>query len=268
MGMYDQIYNVQNVGPGKTAIVDFPCSVTYDKIHLLLGGGLLASDITQIVLKANGKTFTTLDGAKIVSMQDYKGIFTQASGITLDFTEPKARGGAVPQYMASIPANLLSKLTAEITIAATANALSTLECSAEFRGPTQNPYIRKVFLANVALPIAGQNDIFLPNGVAGGLIKRIWMFQSVVTNLEIQMNRTRVFNQSQAQWQEVQKENQLVPQTGLDVVDFIADGNMQGIFNTAGQPNQPTPEVMLRVTASAAGSMAMYLEYIDPINRL
>jgi hypothetical protein len=268
MAMFDNLINLQNVGPGKVAILDCPCSVTYDKLHLVLGGGLTAADITKIEGKANGKTFFVDTGTFAVARQKYKGIYTQAGMITIDFTEPKARGGAAPQYMASIPANLLTKLTFEITIAATALAASTLAARAEFRAPSQNPYIRKQILMNAALPIVGDNDLFLPIGMAGGLLKRAWLHGTdKLTAYDLRVDKTTKRYQIKADWLNEQNENTLVPQVGLDVIDFIADGNMMGVLNTAGD-GKHVPEIQLRATVSAAEVLAIYLEYIDPIGRL
>lgn len=269
MGMYDRIVNVQNVGPGKVAIATFPCNVTYDKIKLVLGGGLTAADITLIEGKANGKSFMFDTGAFAVARQAYKGVATDPGYITLDFTEPHARGGAVPQFMASIPANLLASLTFEITIAATANALSTLGVHVEFRAPTTNPFIRKLIKFNSNLPNVGDNDLFLPSGAAGGIIKRIWLHNAgIITNYDLRINRLTARRAAKADWQFEQKENLLVPQANIDVIDFIADGNMQGALNTGADAKGQVPTVEFRATASAAGPLVGYIEYIDPIGRL
>jgi len=162
MAYYDKVANVQNVRPGGVAICELPCNVTYDKVKLKLGGGLTVADITRIEGKANGKTFLVTTGPREISRQKYKAIDTDTAYITLDFTEPKARGGAVPQFLASIPANLLSKLTFEVTIAGAANVNSTMECHVEFRAPTNNPFIRKLVDFNFTAAAAGDYDLFLP----------------------------------------------------------------------------------------------------------
>lgn len=270
MGMYDKIANVQNVGPGKIAIIDFPCNVTYDKVHLKLGGGLTAADITRIEFKANNKPFYVTTGPRAVDHQDYKAQFKSAAYVTVDFTEPNARGGAAQQYLSSVPANLLSKLTCEVTIDAGANVLSTMECHVEFRGPTQNPFIAKLIDFNAPLPNAGEHDLFLPAGSVGGIIKRVWMFSAggLITGWDLRVNRLSVRRALQADWQYEQQVNGLVPQANLDVLDFIADGNIQGALNTAKDGKGNVPTVELRVSVSAAEVISGYIEYIDPIGRL
>lgn len=269
MGMYDKLANVQNVAPGAIAIISMPCNVTYDKLKLKLLGGLVAADITLIEGKANGKTFFTDTGANAVLRQAYKGLHTEAGYVTLDFTEPNARGGAVPQFMASIPANLLANLTFEVTIAGTANALSKMEAHVEFRAPTTNPFIRKMIKLNTNLPNVGDNDLFLPSGSMGGIIKRIWLHQAaILTGYELRVNNLSARRAVKADWNNEQLENRLVPQAGFDVIDFICDGNMQGALNTGADAKGQVPVVSLRATTSAAGAVTAYLEYIDPIGRL
>ncbi len=270
MGYYDKIANIQNVRPGAVAIASLPCSVTYDKVKFKLGGGLVAADITRIEGKANGKTFY-VDNAPFANLrQAYKTIGTDAAWVVVDFTEPKSRGGAVSQFLASIPANLLKTLTFEVTIDGGANVASTMECHVEFRAPTANPFIRKMLDFNASLPNAGDHDLFLPAGVSGGIIKRVWLHSAggLITGWDLRVNRVSARRQVQADWQFEQTENGMTPQALLDVIDFIADGNVQGALNTGPDLSGKSPLVELRVTVSAAEVLHGYLEFIDPINRL
>jgi len=269
MAYYDKVANVQNVRPGGVAICELPCNVTYDKVKLKLGGGLTVADITRIEGKANGKTFLVTTGPREISRQKYKAIDTDTAYITLDFTEPKARGGAVPQFLASIPANLLSKLTFEVTIAGAANVNSTMECHVEFRAPTNNPFIRKLVDFNFTAAAAGDYDLFLPAGSVGGIIKRVWLHGTdKLTGIELRVNGLTARRALKADWEFEQTENALAPQATMDVLDFIADGNMQGALNTGADASGKTPTVALRATFSAAETLAGYIEYIDPVGRL
>jgi hypothetical protein len=269
---YDKLNNLQNVraNGGGVAILTLPLSVTYDKIKLKLLDDLTAADITRIEGKANGKAFFVDTGARRKGRQDYKGIHTEAGFLTLDFTEPNARGGAVPQYLASIPANLLKSLTFEITIgAAGVGETFGMEAYAEFRGPTNNPFIAKNLDFNVSLPNAGEHDLFLPSGVAGGIIKRVWLHHTGhITAAELRVNRVTAINAKVIDLEYQQKENNLVPQANVTVLDFVVDGNLQGALNTAGNNGQSAPSVELRLTTDAADVVSGYIEYIDPLNRL
>lgn len=269
---YDQLNNLQNVRAdgGGVAILTMPLSVTYDKLKLKLLNDLTAADITRIEGKANGKTFFVDTGARRKARQEYKGIHTENGFLTIDFTEPNARGGAVPQYLASIPANLLKSLTFEITLgAAGVGETFGLEAHAEFRGPTNNPYITKFLDFNASLPNAGDHDLFLPSGVSGGIIKRLWLHHTGhITAAELRVNRVTAIKAKSADLTYQQKENNLVPQANVTVLDFVVDGNLQGALNTAGADGKGAPSVELRLTTDAADVISGYIEYIDPINRL
>lgn len=269
---YDQLNNLQNVRAdgGGVAILTLPLSVTYDKIKLKLLNDLTAADITRIELKANGKTFFVDSGARRKARQDYKGVHTEAGYLTIDFTEPNARGGAVPQYLASIPANLLKSLTAEFTIApAGVGKTFGLEAYAEFRGPTNNPYITKFLDFNASLPNAGDHDLFLPSGISGGIVKRLWLHHTGNLNAaDLRVNRVTAIKATTSALVYQQKENNLVPQANVTVLDFVVDGNLQGALNTAGSNGNQAPSIELRLTTDAADVISGYIEYIDPINRL
>lgn len=259
----DKLIDIRNVGAGKTAVITCPIGPTFDKIKLHLSGGLTAADITLIEGKANGRRFFVETGTNAIKRQNYKGVLTDSNFITLDFTEPKARGGAPEQYLASIPSNLLRQLTFEITIAPTANPASTIDAHAEVRNPTANPYIRKQLDFNQSVP-AGEAVLFLPTGVSGGIVKRIWLHSADIQAHDLRVNGHTVMRLNKAELEYGQKENGIVPQAGIYVVDFVADGNVvSGALDT-----QKGQNVELRLTMAAAGSVFGYLEYIDPIGRL
>lgn len=268
---YDQLNNLQNVraAGGGVAILTLPLSITVDKLKLKLLNDLTAADIMRIEGKANGKTFFVDTGARRKARQSYKGVHTEAGYLTIDFTEPNARGGAVPQYLASIPANLLKSLTFEITLAAAgAGKTFGMEAYAEFRGPTQNPYITKFQDFNVSLPNSGEHDLFLPSGISGGIIKRVWLHHTGhLTKSDLRVNRITAIRAGIDDLTYQQKENNLVPQANVAVLDFVVDGNLQGALNTAGSSGQ-APSVELRLTSDAADVISGHIEYIDPIGRL
>jgi len=261
---YDQMIDLQNVRPGVTAVLKLSYKATFDKIHLLLGGGLTKANVGRIEGKANGVTFFVDDGALIGLRDAYMGVFVDANIITLDFTEINTRGGAAAQYLASIPRNLLNSLTFEIEIKAAANALSTMVAEAEYRDPTPNPFILRRKDFNVPLAITGENDIMLPVAVNGGLIKRIWLHHTGnVTKAELRTNGTPRLRAAVGSFTYAQKRNRLVPQANILVLDFCADGNLMNMLNTAG-----VQECLLRVTTSGADTVKAYIDYVDDLKKL
>lgn len=262
---HDTMNDLQNVRPGATAVLKLSYSATFDKIHLLLGGGLTKANVGRIEGKANGVTFFVDDGALIGLRDAFLGAFVDANVITIDMTEPNTKGGAAAQYLASIPRNLLNSLTFEIEIKAAANVGSTMTAEAEYRDPTPNKFILRRKDFNVALTITGENDIFLPTDINGGLIKRIWIHQTngLVTKAELRANGTPKIRALNTSIQYVQKRNKEVPQANMLVLDFIQDGNLMNMLNTSG-----FKECLLRLTTSGADTVRGFVDYVDSLDKL
>lgn len=271
----DRLLKVENAGNGKTAIITPGLGATYDQIILLLGGGLAPVDITEVRCFANDVEFFKDTGPALVLRQDYLGIDQDDGELVIDFTEPKARGGAAEQLMSSIPANLLKKFRIEVDIAANQGGgedFSNLKALALFRGPTKNPFILKRRKFTYAAAAAADHDLFLPAGAAsGGIIKRIWLHEGdAVTAALLKVGGFVAQDwKTIAELERTQKRYEKVPQAGLVVLDFVVDGNLQGALNTAQLPGgQGAPDALLRLTTNAAQVITGYIDYIDPINKL
>jgi hypothetical protein len=256
--------DLQNATPGNIAILKLSYNATFDKLHFLLGGGLTKAHLGKIEAKANGITFFEDSAANIAVRDAYQGIFTDASILTLDFTEPNTRGGAAAQYLAALPRNLLNSLTFEVEILGAAPVGMTLKCEGEFRDPTPNPFIlrRKKFV--IPLGVTGENDYALPSGVDGGLIKRIWIHHTgIINRVELRTNGTPRIRSSVASLEHSAKRDRVVPQANLVVVDFISDGNLMNMLNTT-----MVKETLLRLTTTGTGQATVYLDYIDDLRKL
>lgn len=274
MGYKLPLTNLQNVAPGNVATLKAPAgpgSPTYDQLRLELGGGMTPAHIESVRGKANGRVFLDeASGAVINARDSYRGIFVDATAVVLDFTEPKARNGASEQLLASIPGALLQDLSFEIKIASAAPAGGTIRAVANYRPPTNNPYIRKLLNTTQAFASAGTdaapNIMFLPTGSNGGKIKRIWLHESVAGTTswaQLRVANNVVHEITRARAEHDQKRNSLVPQAGVMVLDFVEDGNLAGMLDT-----QNAPTVELRLANGAACSYTVYYELIDPIGRL
>jgi hypothetical protein len=261
---YDQMIDLQNVGAGKTAVLKLSYRATFDKIHLMLANGLTKAHIGRIEGKANGVSFFVDDGQLIGLRDAYNGVYVDANVVTIDFTDPNTRGGAAAQYLASVPRNLLNSLTFEIEIKAAAPVGATMTAEGEYRAPTQNPFILRRKDFNAPLAITGENDLMLPVALNGGLIKRVWLHHGGnITKAELRANGTPQLRASTGSFTYAQKRNRLVPQANVLVLDFIQDGNLMGMLNTAG-----LQECLLRITTSAPDTVKAYIDYVDNLQRL
>lgn len=264
MSNYDQMVDLQNVRKGAVAVLKISYNATFDKFHLILGGGLTKAHIGRIEGKANGVSFFVDDGALIGLRDAYQGIFLDPTRLTIDFTDPNTRGGAAAQYLASVPRNLMNSLTFEIAILDTAPDGLTMTAEAEYRDPTQNPYVLRRKDFNAPLSLVGENDLMLPSQINGGLIKRIWLHHTGnITKAELRTNGTPRLRASVGAISYLQKRNKLVPQANVLCLDFIADGNLMGMLNTAG-----VNECLLRLTTSAPDSLRAFIDYVDPLQKL
>lgn len=263
--------NLQNVAPGNTATLKLATGAnapTLDKIIFELSGALFdVTDIDSVRVKANGKIIWDEGSGGIIKLRDdYRGIFTSATMLTLDFTEGKARNGAVEQLLSSIPLSLLQDFSVELKLNAAAPAVGRLDTQIVVRQPTKNPFISKKLQTSQSFAASGEQIVFLPTGGAGGKLKRVWIHEATpgtVTDLEIRIGNSVAHETNRAKLEHSQKQNALVPQAGVVVVDFVEDGNLSGVLDTGSAAG-----VELRLKSSAANAYTVYYEFIDPIGRL
>ena len=262
--------NLQNVAPGNTATLKLPVgknAPTLDKVQFELTGGMLPSHIESIRGKANGRLFYDESTGTIMNKRDdYRGVFSAPGFLTVDFTEPKARNGAVEQLLASVPMSQLQDLSFEIKIAANAPVGGRIDAQIHVRQPTANPYILKLLNTSATYGAAGEQIAYLPTGGSGGKLKRIFLHEQVagtITALQIRVGNTISYETTRAKLEFEQKRNGLTPQAGVVCLDFIEDGNFSGVMDTGNAAN-----VELRLTSSAGNTYQVFYQLIDPIGRL
>ncbi len=235
-----------------------------DRVHLQLGGtALTKAMLTAVQLKANGKIFFDDTGARIDSRQQYRGETANASFLTLDFSEVFSKT-IVGQKLGAIDTLAgIQSLTAEVTIAgATA---PTMVGYAEVSAPSEAAerfIMAKVLNFNHSFSAAGRFPLNIPYGKQGGaLIKRLHLFGSTITEVEVKKNGITVFEQVPVAVNSfIQVDYKKVPQANLYTVDFIADNNQSGVFNAANANN-----VEYYVTVSGAGNVTVVVEMLDPL---
>ena len=271
MAFKQRLTNLQNVAPGNIATLKVPTGAnapTMEKILFELSGGMTPAHIERIEGYANGRRFLVEGtGVRINGRRSYLGVFNATGFVNLDFTEPKARNGAVEQQIATVPLSLLQDLRFDIKIAAGAPGAGRIDAQMHFRAPTNNPYIRKMLDTSQSFAASGEQIMYLPIGGAGGRLKRVWIHEETtagtITDVELRIGNITAIETNRAKLEHSQKENGLTPQAGVVVVDFVEDGNLSGILNTA-----TAAQVELRLTSSAANTYRVFYEYIDPIGNL
>lgn len=265
--MFDRLIDFQNRSSGSVAVLRIPPNRTLDKLHINLPAGVTKSQILRIEGKLNDRTFFVDTGVSLTKKDSYlSGVFgfVDSQIITIDFTEPGARGGAPEMYLTSIPVNLIGKVVFEITIAESVTNAQAAAITAdnEYRGPTGNPFVLRRRDINQALPIAGENDLLIPSKESGGLIKRIFIEHTGnIKSAELRGDGQTKYRFDLTNLGYVQKRNGMVPQTNLAVLDFVAAGNVAQAFNTKG-----FTESLLRLTTSGADVARIYVDFVDHWN--
>ena len=175
------------------------------------------------------------------------------------------------QRLGSIDTTLgpLKQLSMEVDIAGATSP--TLEAWAMVSKPNTNPQtameaferalIGKVLNFNHYFGAAGKFPLAIPYGLQGGsLIRRIHLFSSTVTDVEVRKDGATVFEAPAAVAQFIQEEFERVPQTNVVTIDFVVDGNMSNVLNAA---NARTMEYY--ATVSGAGNVTVVAELLDPL---
>jgi len=249
------------VGDG-VASLSLPMGMTYERIILVLGGTTFTNAmITDIKVKLNGKVAWQTTGSRQNTMNLYRGITTDATHLTLDFTEIFARD-EVGQSIGAIGTLGLSNFTIEVTIAgATA---PTLESYSQMSGPKNVGIVTKVLSYPVSFSAGGKFPIVLPYGQNGGsVIKRVNFFNTYMIALEVKKNGLVIHESVKAINEFLQIENQKAPQSGLYVGDFIVDNKLSGMLRT-----DDARSMEWNVTVSQADTVTVQVEYIDLVTNL
>ncbi|WP_246794591.1 major capsid protein P2 [Burkholderia perseverans] len=183
----EQLVNFQNIAPGQTAILTMPIGPTYERIKMNLLGGLVVGQIENIVGKINGRPFFTVTGPDLLIENLYEARSNPNTLVLLDFTRKNAKSsstkmGATAQsseeLLTAIPSALMQTLTFEVTINASAPTGCNIQAFAQLNDPTKNPMVLKQLYAAVAYPNAQDNDFPLAVGLAGAIIKKLYLHQS------------------------------------------------------------------------------------------
>jgi len=274
-----KLTQIQNVGPNQRATIRVPLGVTYNKIVLFCAGNINASLLSNIVVKVNGserqrwKTQAHLQGRN-----SYNNNASDAAILELDFIERLGKDEAamtVGTYAATAEAGV-QDMTIEFDIGNyTVTAASVITAVAEVDVPSRNRLIVRNRYFQKVLGGAVQEQIIIPSGMNGELLKRLYVFGTLasITNLRVRREGADEYEEiTQVQNEFFQKTYAKVPQAGLWVVDFTEHQLMGHMLNTSsivGPDGKPmtVQNLDLRMTTSASGTFDIYTESITTNDR-
>lgn len=239
---------------------------TLDRIILSLGGtAFTKAMMTDIILKANGKTFWQDTGARNDSRMQHRGITAAAGLMTIDFSEIRART-IIGQSVGGIDTVSCGIRDLSVEMQITGATAPTLSAIAQVSGaPQSDPNYRnlmsKVLSFTQNFGAAGEFPLDIPYGrQAGAQIKRVFLFGATVTAARVKKNGIDVWNRSDTLNDFILTEYQRTPQANMVCIDFIEDGNLSKTHNAA---NSQTHQWF--ATVSGAGNVDIVVELLDPL---
>jgi hypothetical protein len=272
--------NVTQYYPGGTVIVNFPLGTTYEQIKVALNGGLTCEMISQARLKVNGKAVFTVTGADLKNENLYDGKTNDDYTFWLDFTQQQAKsssanGQATSQsaemLVACYPSNLFQTFTLEMDFVSTAPAGGSVTVYTTENDPSNNQFVLKQQFSQYNFPNPQDNDIALPVGASGGIIKQIFLHQTnysaagagSISNVQVFNSGVIIMQATPAQLAALQAQYGKVQEPGLLVIDFYLQGLREKMLNTT-----KSNSVFMRLTTTAGPvTLTGYTRLLDPAGR-
>ena len=245
---------------------------TIECIKLALGGtALTKAMLTDIKLKANGKTFFQGTGTQLDKINAYRGRTQEAAYLDLGFSDYSG-DTELDRAVGAFDTSGIVNITAEVTIAgATAPTLkSIIQETALQRDKTGAPLpfagmMTKVLTYPWNISTGGKLPFTLPFGAQNGaIIKRVHVEHTGnMTAAEVKQDSLTVHESLKAENENEQKRWSRTPQTNWYTLDFVLDGNMRKALDT-----RDARSLEWLFTFSAADSGTILVEYLDPLGNL
>jgi len=265
-----------NVVGSGVAYTDLRHLIGYgiERLTLQLGGTFTKAMITLWQLKANGKVIAESTGARTDSRMQWRGISANASFLTIDFLElrAKTKQGVLAGVLDTT--NGIKDLRLEVTIAgATSPTLIGYAevceplIAPEFAGV--RPLVARTHFVTQTIGAAGTFPLIVPHldPMAGGSIfKRIAVFSANITGMRVERNGIREWEVNSAAFNNFNAaEYGRVAQASLWVADFINDGFFENrVLDT--RPAAKTTTAAVFGTFSAGETITLEIEALEPID--
>lgn len=262
---------LQNVNPNQRVSLRLPLGVTYQKIYLQLGTNITLSLISNIVLRLNNKEFQRWNSANdlVIGLNQYKGNLYSAAFLCFDFTERLARdeiGLSLGAVAATNEAGV-QEFTLEFDLGAyTQVAASTITGWADVDVPSANRIVQRVQYSQKVMAAAAQEQIFVPFGANGYLLKRLIFKHANVTSVRVRRDGTDIYEDLPVAFANQRNTDfGRAPQGGYYVLDFMPDSLQSNAFSTGqiidgkGQASL-VQNLDVRITTSAADTVSIYAE--------
>lgn len=272
-----------NVVATGTATLKIPkYLLTLQRMVLRLGGTTFTKAmLTFIRVKVGARTVWSVEqqgantgGTHLDRMNQYRGLYSQANFITVDFTE-RDFASVIAREIGGID---MSKLAEDVFIevgilGATAPTLYAIGQFTPPQGATDDPQqlIKKMMPVPFSFSAGGR--FLIPFEPKGAIIQRALIHfngtdwtttaNGNVAKVEVKKNGLIVHDPEDLDSRLIQQEYRKTPQTRMYAVDFVTDNNPAGGLVTA---DARVLEFTATVTASDTG--VAYFEVLDAPNNL
>lgn len=251
-----------NITPGKTL----------EGFTLRLGGtALTKAMLTQIRVKANGKTIFEGSGNQIDAVNKYRGETANAAFLDVQFADYKMLGELDRMVGAFDTSQGIANITTEVTInGATAPTLQQIlieSAQQRDRSGAAAPYagmMTKLLAYPFNIATGGKLPVTLPFGPSNGaIIKRVYVFAANMTGATVKEDGLVVHESVKAENEYQQVKSGRVPQAGCYTLDFTLDGNVGKALNT-----RTAKSLEWLFDFSAADNGTILVEYLDVLGNL
>lgn len=252
-----------NISPGRTL----------EGLTLKLGGTQLTKAmLSQIRLKANGKTIVEATGTQLSAINAYRGETANAAFLDIQFADASMLAEFDKQVGAFDTSVGIANITTEITIAgATAPVLTPILVESAVQKNRQGqsaPYaalMSKLLSYPFNLATGGRLPVTVPFGAQNGsIIKRLHVFHSGnMTGITVKQDGLVVHESVKAENEYQQVKFKRVPQANVYTVDFVLDGGIQKALDT-----RDAKSLEWLLDFSGADNGTILVEYVDPLGNL
>jgi len=262
--------NVVNSGVATNQITP---GRTIENVRLRLGGTTFTKAmITNVNIKANGKTIVEGTGSQIDAINAYRGRTQAAAFLELPFAD-YSMNNEFDRMVGAFDTSLgISNITTEITIAgATAPTLLPIliESAAQKDRTGQAapfaPLISKLLRYPFNIANGGRLAMNVPFGPqSGSIITRLHVFHGgQMTGATVKEDGLVIHESVTAENQQEQQQQGKFPQSNCYTIDFVVDGDVRKALDT-----RQSRSLEWLFDFSAASSGTVYVEYLDPLGNL
>lgn len=246
---------------------------TLENFQLKLGGtSLLKSMLSNIKLKANGKTIVEGSGVEIDAINAYRGQTVNAAFLDIQFADYSLNNEFDRMVSAFDTSAGIASITSEVTIAgATAPVLTPImveSAQQKDRSGASLPFaalLQKLLRYPFSQASGGRLAITVPFGPQNGaIIKRLHVRHGGnLTGVTVKQDGLVIHESTAAENSYMQTKHGRVPQTNMYTIDFVLDGDIKKALDT-----RDAKSLEWLFDFSAADTGTVLVEYLDPLGNL